>query len=64
MLHLSQYFPIADPTLIFFVVLLMILISPIIMGRLRILHISRMVLAEVIVGKDELKILDRDASFK
>ena len=64
MLHLSQYFPIADPTLIFFVVLLMILISPIIMGRLRIPHIIGMVLAGVIVGKYGLNILERDASFE
>ncbi len=64
MLHLSQYFPIADPTLIFFGVLLMILISPIIMGRLRIPHIIGMVLAGVIVGKYGLNILERDASFE
>ena len=64
MLHLSQYFPIADPTLIFFVVLLMILISPIIMGRLRIPHIIGMVLAGVIVGRYGLNILERDASFE
>ena len=64
MLNLSQYFPITDPTLIFFVVLLMILLSPIIMGRLRIPHIIGMVLAGVIVGKYGLKILERDASFE
>ncbi len=64
MLHLSQYFPITDPTLIFFVVLLMILISPIIMGRLRIPHIIGMVLAGVLVGKYGLDILERDASFE
>ena len=29
---LSQYFPITDPTLIFFVVLLIILFAPIVMG--------------------------------
>ena len=64
MLDLSQYFPITDPTLIFFVVLLMILLSPIIMGRLRIPHIIGMVLAGVIVGKYGLNILERDASFE
>lgn len=64
MLNLSQYFPITDPTLIFFVVLLMILLSPIIMGRLRIPHIIGMVLAGVIVGKYGLNILERDASFE
>ena len=64
MLNLSQYFPITGPTLIFFVVLLMILLSPIIMGRLRIPHIIGMVLAGVIVGKYGLNILERDASFE
>ena len=64
MFNLSQYFPITDPTLIFFVVLLMILLSPIIMGRLRIPHIIGMVLAGVIVGKYGLNILERDASFE
>ena len=64
MLNLSQYFPITDPTLIFFVVLLMILLSPIIMGRLRIPHIIGMVLAGVVVGQYGLDILERDASFE
>ena len=64
MLNLSQYFPITDPTLIFFVVLLMILLSPIIMGRLRIPHIIGMVLAGIVVGQYGLDILERDASFE
>ena len=64
MLNLSQYFPITDPTLIFFVVLLMILLTPIIMGRLRIPHIIGMVLAGVVVGQYGLDILERDASFE
>ncbi|ADK95863.1 transporter, CPA2 family [Prevotella melaninogenica ATCC 25845] len=50
--------------MIFFVVLLMILLSPIIMGRLRIPHIIGMVLAGVLVGKYGLNILGRDASFE
>ena len=64
MLHLSQYFPITDPTLIFFVVLMIILFAPIIMGRLRIPHIIGMVLAGVLVGKYGFNILERDASFE
>ncbi|WP_028896911.1 cation:proton antiporter [Prevotella sp. HUN102] len=64
MFNLAQYFPITDPTLIFFVVLLMILLSPIIMGRLRIPHIIGMVLAGVLVGEYGLNILKRDASFE
>ena len=61
---LSQYFPITDPTLIFFVVLLIILFAPIIMGRLRIPHLIGMVLAGIIVGKYGLNILNRDDSFE
>ena len=50
MLHLSPYFPITDPTLIFFVVLLIILLAPIVMGKLRIPHIIGMVLAGIVIG--------------
>ena len=39
MLNLTHYFPITDPTLLFFVVLLIVLFAPIIMGKLRIPHI-------------------------
>ena len=61
---ISMYFPITEPTLIFFVVLLMILFAPIIMGRLRIPHIIGMVLAGVLIGEHGLNILQRDASFE
>ncbi len=61
---LSHYFPITDPTLIFFVVLCIILIAPIIMGKLRIPHIVGMVLAGVLVGSYGLNILQRDDSFE
>lgn len=64
MFHIAQYFPITDPTLIFFVVLLIILFAPIIMGKLRIPHIIGMVLAGVFIGKYGLNILERDSSFK
>ena len=64
MLNIAQYFPITDPTLIFFVVLLIILFAPIIMGKLRIPHIIGMVLAGVLVGKYGLNILVRDSSFE
>lgn len=64
MSHLASYFPITDPTLIFFVVLLIILMAPIIMGKLRIPHIIGMVLAGVLIGQYGLNILDRDASFE
>ena len=61
---LSQYFPITDPTLIFFVVMLIILFAPIIMGKLRIPHLIGMVLAGVVIGKYGLNILIRDDSFQ
>jgi Kef-type K+ transport system membrane component KefB len=61
---LSHYFPITDPTLIFFVVLLIILFAPIIMGKLRIPHLIGMVLAGVLIGKYGLNILERDDSFE
>ena len=61
---ISQYFPISDPTLIFFVVLLIILLAPIIMGKLRIPHIIGMVLAGMLVGQYGLNVLARDDSFE
>lgn len=64
MTNLASYFPITDPTLIFFVVMLIILFAPIIMGKLRIPHIIGMVLAGVAVGKYGFNILARDDSFE
>ncbi len=61
---ISPYFPITDPTLIFLVVLCIILLAPIIMGKLRIPHIVGMVLAGVIVGSHGLNVLERDDSFE
>lgn len=61
---ISHYFPIADPTLIFFVVLCIILFAPMIMAKLRIPHIIGMVLAGILVGKYGLNILERDSSFE
>ena len=64
MLNLTHYFPITDPTLIFFVVLLIVLFAPIIMDKLRIPHIIGMVLAGIVVGKYGLNIQERDSSFE
>lgn len=61
---MSHYFPITDPTHIFLVVLVIILMAPIIMGKLRIPHIIGMVLAGVVVGQYGLNILERDESFE
>ncbi len=57
-------FPITDPTLIFFVVLLIILLAPIVMGKLRIPHIIGLVLAGVLVGPHGFNVLMRDNSFE
>ena len=64
MVFLASYFPITSPTLIFFVVLLIILFAPIIMGKLRIPHIIGMVLAGTLIGQYGLNILERDNSFE
>ena len=62
--NIASYFPITDPTLIFFVVMLIILFAPIVMGKLRIPHIIGMVLAGVAVGQYGFNILVRDDSFE
>lgn len=64
MFWLSQYLPITNPTMIFFVVLCIILLAPIVMSKLRIPHIIGMVLAGVAIGKYGLGILERDSSFE
>ena len=64
MFNLTAYFPIESPTVIFFVVLLIILSAPIIMGKLRIPHIVGMVLAGMLIGEHGLNILTRDSSFE
>ena len=61
---LVSYLPITDPTLIFFVVLLIILFAPIVMSKLRIPHIIGMVLAGVMIGQYGFNILERDNSFE
>ena len=64
MMILTSYLPITDPTLIFFVVLLIILFAPIVMSKLRIPHIIGMVLAGVVIGQYGFNILERDNSFE
>ncbi len=56
--------PITNPTLIFFVVLLVILLSPIIMGKLRIPHIIGLVLFGVLIGPAGVGLLESDNSFE
>ena len=58
------HLPVVNPTWIFFLVLMIILFAPILLGRLRIPHIIGMILAGVVVGKYGLNILERDSSFE
>ena len=56
--------PITDPTWVFFLVLIIILFAPMILGRLHIPHIIGMILAGVLIGEHGFHILDRDSSFE
>ena len=64
MIFLTSYLHISDPTLVFFVVLLIILSAPIVMGKLRIPHIIGMVMAGIAIGPYGFDILERDNSFE
>ncbi len=55
---------VTDPTMIFFVVLLIILFAPIVMSKLRIPHIIGMVLAGIAIGPYGLNLLERGSSFE
>ena len=56
--------PITDPTWAFFLVLIIILFAPMILGRLHIPHIIGMILAGVVIGEHGFHVLDRDSSFE
>lgn len=60
----SSFFPIADPTWIFFWVLCIILFAPLLFQKLRLPHIIGMILAGLLVGPNGLNILERDDSFE
>ena len=63
-LDFHRTLPVTDPTWVFFLVLIIILFAPMIMGRLRIPHIVGMILAGVLVGKYGFNVLERDSSFE
>lgn len=66
-MHLFDFtlmLPITDPTWVFFLVLIIILFAPMILGRLHIPHIIGMILAGVVIGEHGFHILDRDSSFE
>lgn len=59
-----SYFPISNPTWIFFIVLCIILFAPLLFGKLRIPHIIGMILAGVAIGPFGGNILEADSSFE
>ena len=56
--------PLSNPVAIFMIVLLIILLAPILLKRLRIPHIVGMILAGLLVGPHGLNILPRDSSIE
>jgi Kef-type K+ transport system membrane component KefB len=58
-----ELFPIRDPVLIFAIVLVLFLVSPIAMGRFRLPGMIGLLLAGAILGPHALGLLARDASF-
>lgn len=56
--------PITDPTWVFFVVLCIILLAPMIFTKLHIPHLIGMILAGVLIGEHGLNLLERDSSFE
>lgn len=57
-------FPLAQPVAIFFLVLLIILATPLIFNRLKIPYIVGLILAGMVVGPYGFNLLEHDASFK
>lgn len=62
-IHSLLTLPIGDPVLIFSIVLLIILLSPIVFDRLHIPHIVGLILSGVLLGPHGLHVLDYDSSF-
>lgn len=56
--------PVTDPVWIFFIVLAIILLAPILMSRIRIPHIVGMIIAGILIGEHGFNILERDSSFE
>lgn len=62
--NLASYFPVSDPTWIFFIVVSIILFAPMLLHRLRIPSIVGLIFAGILIGPHGLHILDRDSSFQ
>lgn len=54
---------VSNPILIFFIVLVIILLAPLLLNRLKIPHIIGMIVAGVVVGPYGFHVIDNDASF-
>ena len=63
---ITQYInlPVQDPTWVFFIVLLIILLAPLLFQKLHIPHIIGMILAGLLLGEHGLNILEHDDSFQ
>lgn len=55
---------VTNPVLIFFIVLVIILLAPVLLNRLKVPHIIGMIVAGVIVGPYGFHVLDNDTSFE
>lgn len=55
---------VTNPVTIFFIVLVIILLAPVLLNKLNIPHIIGMIVAGVVVGPYAFDILDRDSSFE
>lgn len=55
---------VTDPVLIFFIVLVIILLAPLLLNKIKVPHIIGMIVAGVIVGPYGVGLLARDASFQ
>ena len=55
---------VSNPVLIFFIVLVIILLAPLLLKKLKIPHIVGMIVAGVLVGPFGMNLLERDSSFE
>lgn len=63
-MDMSINLPVSDPVWIFFIVMIIILLSPIFMSKLKIPHIIGMIFAGILVGKHGFHVLEYDSSFE
>lgn len=54
---------VTNPVQIFFIVLVIILLAPILLNKLKVPHLIGMIVAGVVIGPYGLNVLDRDSSF-